>query len=420
MPINVTHGLRRVRLVEPDRTARLPPTFTFDDLLPPDHLARLLHAVFAKLDLSSFEDGIRSVEGHQGRALTSPHMLLTLWCFAISQGVTSAREIFHLTHEHAAYRWITSDLPVSHEKLSAFRVDHRAQLQAVFTDVLATLLHQGDLDLSLLGQDGTRTRAAASAPSFRTLGGLLHCQQQAALHLKAVLAAADDPEYTPAQHRRRAVMARDFQARVDQALVTVKVLHEARSKPDKVVRASTTDPEARLMKMGDAGYRPAYNIQYSVAGSPMGGPRTIVAVEVTNVGSDLGSLAPLTKQVAERTGMLPEHLLADGGHVKHADVIEVEKMGVAVLMPPPDNAKPLSEFGGAAPELVTWRKRMETEAAQKEYRARAGLCELVNAHQKEHQGLEQVLVRGLGKVTCVALLSALTFNLLQNLGALTS
>ena len=55
------------------------------------------------------------------------------------------------------------------------------------------------------------------------------------------------------------------------------------------------------MKMGDGRFRPAYNVQYAVAGSETGGHRTIVGVNVTNVGSDMGSLAPMVEQIAERT-----------------------------------------------------------------------------------------------------------------------
>jgi len=35
------------------------------------------------------------------------------------------------------------------------------------------------------------------------------------------------------------------------------------------------------------------------------------------------------------------------------------------------------------------------------------MCELANAHLKHHHGMAQVLVRGLHKVTCVAVLAAI-------------
>ena len=57
---------------------------------------------------------------------------------------------------------------------------------------------------------------------------------------------------------------------------------------------------------------------------------------------------------------------------------------------------------------------METDEAKKLYRARASLCELMNAHLRTHHGIGHFLVRGLAKITCVALLGAIASNLLQH------
>ena len=387
-----------------------------DDLVPHDHQARLLWNVLGTLDLTAFGADCGSVEGKAGRALKSPRMLLTLWLYAICQGVGSAREIARLTKTDVAYRWIVGDVEVSHHKLSQFRVGHGEALNTLMTDVLASLMEKGLLSLELVSQDGTRTRAAASAPSFRTYGSLLECREQAALHLKAVLAAADDPEYTRAQHARRAAAARDYQERVEAAVATVTELQKERKASEKPARASTTDADARVMKMGDGGFRPAFNVQYAVAGSELGGPRTIVGVQVSNVGSDMGSLTPMAEQIEERTGELPKAILADGGHAKSEDIAQLRSRGVDVLVPPAENAKPIEQLQqqGADPEVIAWRERMETPDAKEKYRARAGLCELTNAHQKSHHALTQFLVRGLDKVTCVVMLSAIVSNLLQH------
>lgn len=387
-----------------------------DDAVPEHHEARTLWNLLGSLDLTAFGAKSGSVEGKAGRSLKSPRMLLTLWLYAIARGVGSAREIARLTKTDLAYGWIVGGVDVSHHKLSQFRVGHGGALSTLMTDVLASLLEKGLLSLDLVAQDGTRTRAAASAPSFRTYGSLLNCREQAALHLKAVLAAADDPEYTKAQHARRAAAAHDFQERVEAAIATVAELQTKRKPADGPARASTTDAEARNMKMGDGGFRPAYNVQYAVAGSELGGPRTIVGVQVTNIGSDMGSLTPMLEQIQERTGELPKTLLADGGHAKNEDIATARRKGVDVLVPPSEKAKPLEQLRqeGADPEVIAWRERMETPEAQQIYRARAGLCELANAHQKAHHGITQFLVKGLEKVSCVVLLSALTSNLLQH------
>ena len=387
-----------------------------DDMLAADHPARILWTLLGTLDLTAFGAACESVEGRPGRSLKSPRMLMTLWLYAIVRGIGSAREIARLVKTDVAFRWIVGDLEVGHHKLSEFRVGYGEPLNGLMTNVLASLMAKGLLSLDLVAEDGTRTRASATAPSFRTYGSLLECRQQAALHLKAVLASAGDPEHTRTQQARREAAARDFQERVEAAIATVQDLQNGRKPSDGPARASTTDAEARVMKMGDGGFRPAYNVQYGVAGSELGGPRTIVGVRVTNVGSDMGGLAPMAEQIEQRTGALPKTMLADGGFAKCEDIISTMSKGIDVVVPPPDTARAIEQLKreGAAPDLIAWRERMNTPEAKQLYRARAGLCELANAHQKTHHGITQFLVKGIEKVTCVALLSALASNLMQN------
>ena len=342
---NFKINLPKTRIVEPGRSQGEMRLEIPDLLVSARHPARLIWKVLGTMDLSAFEEKCGSVEGKAGRALLSPRMLLTLWLYAISKAIGSAREIARLTLTDSAYRWIVGDLKVSHHKLSEFRVGYGDALNELMTDILASLMAKGLLTLELVAQDGTRTRAAASAPSFRTYGALLQCREQAALHLKAVLAFADDPEYTQAQHIRREAAAREYQERVEVAIQMVQELQQ-RSPKDKPARASTTDAEARVMKMGDGGYRPAYNVQYATAGSPLGGPRTIVGINVTSIGSDMGSLTPMAEQIQERTGKLPETVLADGGHAKHEDIAQMEAKGIKVIVPVADNAKPLDGGDG--------------------------------------------------------------------------
>jgi transposase len=408
----------RARTVEPNRSQGVIRFEMPEQMLPPTHRARVIDQVVGTLDLSGFTEATTSVEGHAGRATLSPRMMLTLWLYAISEGIGSARRIARLIGSDDAFRWIVGDVAVSHHALSAFRVGHGALFDRLLTDILASLMHKGLLQLELVAQDGTRVRASASAPSFRRYETLLECREQAALHLKAVLADADNPEHTAAEHAARKAAAEAFQKRVEEAIETVVVMQKERdehappSRREKPVRASTTDAEARVMKMPDGGFRPGYNIQLAVAGSEMGGPRAIVGVQVTNVGSDMGSVAPMIDQIVERTGALPQRLLADANHAKHECIDRGADLGVELLIAVADNAGDANRSTSQA--VLDWRARMETDEAKRLYRARAGLVELTNAHVKKHLGVDQVLVRGLAKVTCVALLSGLAFNILHN------
>lgn len=414
-PGSMVEKTPRVRTREPFRGQAVIRFEMPEDTLSDDHVARSLWRVVATLDLSAFTAGAKAVEGHAGRSVTSIPMLLALWLYAISQGIGSARRIARLSKTDDAFRWIVGDLSVGHTILAEFRVGHREALDELFTNVLASLLHKDLLSLDLVAQDGTRVRASASAPSFRRERSLLECREQAALHVKAVFAEADASETSDADQRAREARALDYQRRVEAAIDTVREL-EAEGK--HAPRASTTDADARVMKMGDGGFRPAYNVQMATAGSEMGGPRTIVGVRVTNVGSDMGSVTPMLDQIARRTDALPKVLLADGNHAKHDCIRDAAQRGVEALIPVPDRAvrpDPMED-----PAVAAWHERMETDEAKRLYRARAGLCELPNAHFKCRHGIAQVLVRGTEKVTCVVLLAALAANLLAHAAALLS
>ena len=403
----------RVRTREPFRRQAVIRFEMPEDTLPEDHRARVLWRILETLDLSAFTAGAKAVEGRQGRAPLSVHMLLTLWLYAISKAIGSAREIARRIHSDDAFRWIVGEESVGHSKLSEFRVGHRVALDKLMTDVLASLRHKGVLSLDLVAQDGTRVRAHASAPSFRREASLLECREQAALHVKAVFAEAGDPDVSEREQQARETGALVYQEHVEAA---IKSSRELQAEGKLAPRASTTDADARNMKMGDGGFRPAYNVQLATAGSEMGGPRTIVGVRVINVGSDLGSIAPMLDEIERRTGALPAVLLADGGHAKHECIRNAAARGVALLMPLPERAK--RPDPQADPAVAAWHDRLATPEAKRTYRARPGLCELPNAHLKCHHGMAQVLVRGLEKVSCVVLLGALVGNMLAHASAL--
>lgn len=379
----------------------------------PDHPVRLVAAAVERLDLSGFLKDAKAVEGAAGRPVMSPTLLLALWLYGIQQGIGEATELARRCTSDAAFRWLCGGVEPSHDVLSDFRVRHFDVLNEVFTKVLGALVHHGLVTLEHLALDGTRVRAHASAPSFRSEKGLQDCRGQAALHLKAVLASAD--EYSPGHQAIREAKAREYQKRVEAAMATLEAEREKKKSPKKraAVRASTTDPEARVMKMPDGGFRPGLNVQLAVAGNPTGGPRTIVGVNVTPVGSDLSSIKPMVEQIEARTGVIPDKVLADANHATIADIKYLAERGIEAFVAVPEYMykRSTGSHVDTSPEIEAWREHMLTDEAQREYRGRSPLVELVNGHVKGKYDLTQFLVRGLKKANCVVLLTALAHNL---------
>lgn len=394
---------------------------SLDQRLDADHPARVIWTFVQGLDLSSLYQGIAAVEGEAGRNASDPAVLFALWLYACVDGVGSARKLAKLCQEHRAYEWLRGGVPVNYHMLSDFRVDHQELLDQLLTETVAGLLQEGLINLQSTAQDGMRVRASAGTRSFERQPSLEESLQEARTHVEKVRA---DNEGDGARVTRREKQARERAAsekaeRVQKAIEHVKeiaVQREARKKGDgAAARASTTDPEARNMKMPDGGFRPGYNAQFATAT----GSGVIVGVDVTNQGSDAGQMKPMVDQIEERLGQAPEKMTSDGGFSTIDDIEQTTAAGTEVYTPVKE-AKRMLEEGkdpfvpkpGDSATIADWRVRMGTDLAKSIYKLRAQTAELTNAYMRNH-GLYCVNVRGLSKVKTVLLWHVLAHNLLR-------
>lgn len=394
-----------------------------DSLIGADHPARIIWSYVEGLDLRELEDAIKSREGTAGHPTIAPTLLVALWLYATSEGVGSARALARLCASHDAYRWLCGGVSVNHHTLSDFRVNHVAVLDRLLVENIAALAQAGIVDLSTLTQDGVRVRANAGAASFRreaTLEKHLAAAQEAVEQLKRELHedhGAGNRRLRTARDRaardRVERIAAAQQARAEIAAQRAQRRDNGRNKDDddkKQPRASTTDPQARVMKMADGGFRPAYNVQVvSVAGEQI-----VVAVEPGNNGSDRGLMQPMLEKVETITGRLPETHLADGGFASANAIEWAHAKGVTVFCPPTEfkhGTDPFAPRRGDGPGVLAWRKRMASEQAQAQYRVRA-VCECIHARWR-NWNLIRLTVRGLKRVRAVMLWYALANNILQ-------
>lgn len=387
-----------------------------ESLLPEGHRARVVWAYVEQTDLSGIYAGIKAVEGGSGRTPLAPEILFALWLYATVEGVGSARAIARLTQAHDAYRWICGGVQVNYHTLSDFRAEHETVFDGLLTASVAALLSVGAVQLKRVAQDGMRVRASAGASSFRRKNTLERCLEEARVQVETLKQQTeDDPgAQTRRQHAARERARRDRQERVEQALQRLPELEKLKAKQGKKpeeARSSTTDAEATVMKMGDGGFRPAYNAQYATDTES----QVIVGVEVVTVGSDMGQLAPMVEQVSERCGDNPQQWLVDGGYPAHEQLDTVaEKTVVYAPVPKPKDEAidPHAPKPGDSEAVGTWRKRMGTEEAKMLYKDRAATAECVNALARE-RGLTRLRVRGKNKVRSVLLLHALAHNLMR-------
>jgi DDE family transposase len=310
---------------------------------------------------------------------------------------------------------------VNYHSLGDFRVGCADVLDRLLSEHLAALAKGGLVDLETLTQDGVRIRANAGAGSFRREATL---DRQLALAQAVVEELKRETDADPAASNKRILAARERtarerHARVEAAKAALAEIKRKRQELDdkggngkkpKPPRASTTDPQARVMKMADGGFRPAYNVQVV---SPTG--ETIVAaIKVENTGSDRGLMRPMMEEWAARKGRFPKRHLIDGGYCSAEDIEWAHSQGIEVYCPPTQSksgADPYLPRPRDGQGVVAWRARMASDAGKAQYKDRT-ICECIHARWRNWD-LRQVFLRGIEKVRAVLLWYALTNNILE-------
>lgn len=405
---------------------------SLDDLLPAEHRARQVWAFVEGLDLAPLHAAIKAVEGRPGHPPADPRVLMALWLYATIEGIGSARALARQCREHLAFQWLCGGVGVNHKTLADFRVGHGALLERLLTDGFAALLAAGVASLERVAQDGVRVRASAGAASFRRRSTLEACRRQAEEQV-ARLRTELDADPGAVSRRQRAARERaaaERQRRVEAALAAAGQLaahraaragkdgrkkRAAKPKAAAQARASTTDAAARVMKMADGGWRPAYNAQFATDTTT----GLIAGVAVDNVGSDMGHMAPMSDDLAASYGQRPRQHLVDGGFAKLDDIVALAALDVSVYAPVPEPRDPNRDRYAPLPDdppaIAAWRRRMGTEEAKAIYKERAATAECVNAQvrnaQVRNRGLIRLLVRGTAKVKAVLLWHALAHNM---------
>ena len=417
------------RILRPDRRQLRWDMVDLESQIAADHLVRVVWSFVESLDLSALYERIRARDDVAGRPTPDPKVLLALWLYAAAEGIGSARALDQLCRNHTAYRWLLGGVPVNYHGLSDFRTAHGGVLDRVLTESVAGLMAAGVIGLDEIAVDGTKVQANAGRSSFRGEAGLRRFEAAAGERV-ALLKAEVASDSSASERRRRAAgerAAADVAARAEAARRKLAELQAEKARRAKTHKseeagksepqASTTDPEARVMKMADGGFRPAYNLFLAATAKS----QVIVDIAVTDRRNDTGMAQPMIKTILARYGRPPGRLLVDTKAATADDIVALatrpEGPVVVYSPPPPDkaDASPATvrrrekERDKEPPALKEWRARMASPEGQAVY-ARRGAIETVNGDLKNH-GLRRFFMRGFAKTGCEALLHAIAHNL---------
>jgi len=295
-------------------------TIYVEELIPADHKARAIWDLVGRMDLSGFTESLRTMRGEVGRPAWDPHLLVSLWVYAYSEGIGSAREIERVMQWNPGMQWLAGLEKINHHSLSDFRVEHKKALDELFAQLLALLAGEGLVTLEQVMHDGTKIRAQAGSDSFRREKTL---QQRLMLARQAVAEMGDPEGEESVKSRQQTAQQRALKERAERleaAMEELKALQGKKKKESEKadVRVSTTEPEARLMKHGDNAIAPSYNAQITTDAKK----KIIVGAHLSQCSSDAQSLMPALKEVAENLKRKPAQVVVDGGFTNSNNIIQ--------------------------------------------------------------------------------------------------
>jgi len=314
----------RARIKPVDRSQMMMRPVDVEGLIEEDHPARAIWELVGNLDLSSYEKPIEAVEGVAGRPVWDPRLLISLWIYAYSRGIGSAREISRRLAYDPAFQWLAGLEVINHHSLSDFRVGYDKELTELFTHTLGVMSAEGLVSLERVMHDGSKVRAMAGADSFRR-------EETVRKHLEAArqqVEALGDPHADESARQRAARQraARERKERLEQALEELAKIRQSKSDPkdQESARVSLTDPTSRIMKEGSGGYGPNYNVQISTDAKN----KVIVGTGVSQNSSDSGELMPGVERVKQNLAKTPEQLVSDGGFTTRQNIIDSAAKGI--------------------------------------------------------------------------------------------
>ena len=422
-------GRPRLRLAE--RQQMVMRTLSLDQMLPANDVARVIWAYVERVDLLELYAQMRCTADAPGRSATDPRILLAVWLLAIARGEGRAREVARLCERDLQFQWLCGDVTLNYHTLSDFRREQGALVDRLLSEHLASLMSAGIVTLEHVAQDGVRVRASAGKSSFRRRSTLERHLADARAQVERLRQEieADAGSASRREQAARERIARERAERVAAALAACDQVQQqkeqrGRDSLEHPARGSTTDPDARVMKMADGGYRPAYNGQLATDAAS----QIIVGVDAVNQGTDAGLIGPMLEQIERRTGKKPRSMLVDGGFATLDEIARHNDSagGTAIFAPVKDEAQqrkrgedPFAPRKKDPPSVAEWRVRMGSAAAQQVYKLRAATAECVNALART-RGLTQLRIRGLAAAQTMLRWFALVHNVLREASLLAS
>lgn len=356
------------------------------DLVPADHVVRVIDAFVDGLDLAGL--GFGKVEAEAtGRPPYRPGDLLKLYLYGYLNQVRSSRRLAKEAVRNIEVLWLVGRVRPSFKTVADFRKDHGPAIIGVARAFTAFCRGAGLFGAELLAVDGTKVWAVASRKQVMTPKRIAKMTKAIDAKVAAYLAGMDEAdgaeragEPAPVDVEAALAALRGQRGLLQQLAATLE--------EEGVAQRVMTEPEARLMRTARHGFQVAYNVQTAVDGKH----KLIAAFDLVNDGNDFQQLHPMAAAGKQAVGAAKIEVVADAGYSNGEQGALCAGDGITAMVPRPQTVNPggLQYFSRErfaydaesdtwlcpAGETLARRKTSLTEAKAEYGTAACGACAL--------------------------------------------
>ena len=338
---------------------------SYDEVIEPGHLVRVVNETIEKLDLSSLEAKYKG----GGTSSYHPKMLLKVLVYAYCKKIYTSRKIAAALRENIHFMWLSGGNQPDFRTINDFRGNRIKEVtETIFAEVLEYLVEKGYVKLEHYFADGTKIEADANKHKVvwkkRKETYQKRVREQIGELLKEIEQEnqAEQAEYGEKDLEERGgngsgeINSEQLQKKIAEINQKLKEQNKPKEETKEERQAlkklsedclprlekyeqqtetldgrssySKTDPDASCMRMKeDRGEekpwpKPAYNVQIGTEG------QFIVGYSVHGQAGDTTCLIPHLDQVRRNLGgRLPKKIVADAAYGSEENYAYLEKHG---------------------------------------------------------------------------------------------
>jgi len=271
---------------------------TLDELIPEDHVCRVIEAFVGRLDMAKL-GFVRSEPAETGRPGYDPRDLLKLYLYGYLWQIRSSRRLETECQRNVEVMWLLGRLVPDYESIAEFRRMHREAVAEAGAELVRFARSVGLVRGEWVAIDGSKFQSVSSVDRIREREALKRYLDQ--------LERADEQNEV-----------------VIDAGAVAEALEKLKSDPE---------PEAGFMKIGRQ-LTPGYNVQTAVDAEHA----LIVAHKVTTDANDTRMLLPMAEAAKQAVGSPASlNVIADGGYSNGEQSETCESRGIVPYITPKRN-----------------------------------------------------------------------------------